>query len=115
MTATPDQPDDLSIEAFRRSLEAKAASHRLAEDSYHRLSEKEKYLLHKSWEDGVVKMEFEFPKALKACIDEDYGNNDAGIRRSLDPFRTKVLHLLREALYYEGIPLERTTDKRFSK
>ena len=115
MAATPDRPDDLSIEAFRRSLEAKAENQKFAEDSWNQLSEKEKHLLLQSFADGVVKIEFAFPKALKACIDEDYGNNDAGIRRSIDPFRTKVLRLLREALYYEGIPLERTTDKRFSK
>ena len=114
MTATPDQPDKLSVEAFRKSLEAKAESQKFAEDSWNRLSEREKDALLRSFADGIVEVQFKFPKALKACIDEDYGNNDAGIRRSLDPFGAKVIRLLREALYYEGIPLERMTDKRFA-
>ena len=114
MTTTPDQPEDFSIEAFRKRLESEEEAQQELDTHFSQLSESEQAEL-AEWqskaEERLVTMEFKFPKALKACIDEDYGNGHPGIRRSPDPFRAKVLMLLREALHQSGIPFERTMDR----
>lgn len=114
VTTTPDQPEDFSIEAFRKKLEREEKDQQEIDTLFSQLSEAE-LAEQAEWqsksEERLITMEFKFPKALKACIDEDYGNSHPGIRRSTDPFRAKVLMLLREALHQSGIPFERTMNR----
>ena len=109
MANTTDQPEDFSVEAFRKRLQSEEKSQRDIDGLFSQLSEEEIAELRS--EDRVVSIEIKLPKALKACIDEDFGNDHGGIRLSSDPFRAKVLMLLREGLLHSGIPFERITKR----
>ena len=103
MTHPPEQSDNFSLEAFRRNLEHQSTFAEKQLEEFRQLPEEEQEaiarMLQKMAADTYL-LEINIPRSLKDQID-NYAEGNSSIRTASDPFRAKVLMLLRAGLAAE--------------